>query len=92
MTLYHPRPRFVTLEPILVVDSIILNFTFSQVSQSVFCIVHISKYNVDFAVKEIMPSVVEPSFGVGRVMYSIFEHNFRMREGDEKRSVSFIIL
>ena len=35
-----------------------------------------------------MPSVVEPSFGIGRVMYTIFEHNFAVREGDEKRTVS----
>ncbi len=39
-------------------------------------------------VEEITPSVIEPSFGVGRIMYSIFEHNFRMREGDEQRTVS----
>ena len=36
-------------------------------------------------VEELTPSVVEPSFGIGRVMYSLFEHNFRMREGDEQR-------
>ena len=35
-----------------------------------------------------MPSVVEPSFGIGRIMYSIFEHNFKVREGDEQRTVS----
>ena len=38
-------------------------------------------------VKEIMPSVIEPSFGIGRIMYAIFEHNFRMRDGDEQRTV-----
>lgn len=43
-----------------------------------------------YAVEEIVPSVVEPSFGVGRVMYSIFEHNFRTREGDDQRTVSII--
>lgn len=39
------------------------------------------------AVEEFVPSVIEPSFGVGRVMYSVFEHNFKIREGDEQRSV-----
>ena len=39
-------------------------------------------------VEEIVPSVVEPSFGIGRIMYALFEHNFRMREGDEQRTVS----
>ncbi|KAI1293557.1 Glycine--tRNA ligase, mitochondrial 1 [Halotydeus destructor] len=37
-------------------------------------------------VKEIVPSVIEPSFGIGRVMYAIWEHNFRCREGDEQRN------
>jgi len=37
-------------------------------------------------VEEVVPSVIEPSFGIGRIMYSIFEHNFRQREGDEQRT------
>ncbi|XP_041778292.1 glycine--tRNA ligase [Anopheles merus] len=37
-------------------------------------------------VEEITPSVIEPSFGIGRIMYSLLEHSFRMREGDEQRS------
>lgn len=36
-------------------------------------------------VEEIVPSVIEPSFGIGRVMYSILEHNFQIREDDEQR-------
>jgi len=36
--------------------------------------------------EEIIPSVIEPSFGIGRVMYSILEHNFKVREGDEART------
>ncbi|XP_038111183.1 glycine--tRNA ligase [Culex quinquefasciatus] len=36
-------------------------------------------------VEEITPSVIEPSFGVGRIMYSLLEHSFQMREGDEQR-------
>lgn len=39
-------------------------------------------------VEEIIPSVIEPSFGIGRIMYSLFEHNFRIREADEARTVS----
>ena len=30
-------------------------------------------------VEEVVPSVIEPSFGIGRIMYSIFEHNFCQR-------------
>lgn len=37
-------------------------------------------------VEEITPSVIEPSFGIGRIMYSLLEHSFKMREGDEQRS------
>ena len=32
-------------------------------------------------VEEFGPSVIELSFGIGRVMYSLFEHNFKIREG-----------
>lgn len=37
-------------------------------------------------VEEFVPSVIEPSFGVGRVLYSLLEHNFKQREGDEQRN------
>lgn len=36
-------------------------------------------------VEEITPSVIEPSFGIGRIMYSLLEHRFQMRDGDEQR-------
>lgn len=38
-------------------------------------------------VEEIVPNVIEPSFGMGRIMYSIFEHLFRVHQGDEQRTV-----
>jgi glycyl-tRNA synthetase len=34
-----------------------------------------------------VPSVVEPSFGIGRVLYSLIEHSWYRREGDEARNV-----
>lgn len=37
--------------------------------------------------EEIVPNVIEPSFGIGRIMYSIFEHSFKIRKGDEQRTV-----
>ncbi|MCL4132603.1 UNVERIFIED_CONTAM: hypothetical protein GTU68_040039, partial [Idotea baltica] len=37
-------------------------------------------------VEEITPSVIEPSFGVGRVLYTLLEHSFRVREEDDKRT------
>ena len=41
-----------------------------------------------FVVEEIVPSVVEPSSVVGRIVYALLEHNFWMREGEEQRTVS----
>lgn len=33
-----------------------------------------------------VPSVIEPSFGIGRIVYCIFEHCFRMRSEDANRT------
>eukprot|EP00934_Nitzschia_sp_Nitz4_P002334 Nitzschia sp. Nitz4//scaffold81_size91200//78121//80580//NITZ4_005000-RA/size91200-augustus-gene-0.100-mRNA-1//-1//CDS//3329558752//2334//frame0 len=33
------------------------------------------------------PSVIEPSFGIGRILYSLLEHSFYVRESDEQRCV-----
>lgn len=33
------------------------------------------------------PSVIEPSFGMGRILYSLLEHSFYQRDGDEQRIV-----
>lgn len=32
------------------------------------------------------PSVIEPSFGIGRILYSLLEHSFDIREQDEQRT------
>lgn len=40
-----------------------------------------------FTVEEVVPSVIEPSFGIGRIMYAILEQNFHTRENDEQRTV-----
>ena len=34
-----------------------------------------------------VPSVIEPSFGIGRVLYAVLEHAFSQRNGDEQRCV-----
>lgn len=39
-------------------------------------------------VEELVPSVIEPSFGIGRILYGVLEHSFRQRENDEQRTVS----
>jgi len=38
-------------------------------------------------VQEYTPNVIEPSFGIGRILYSLMEHVFWTREGDEARGV-----
>ncbi|XP_060717864.1 glycine--tRNA ligase [Tachysurus vachellii] len=48
--------------------------------------VSIKRFQKTLHVEEITPNVIEPSFGIGRIMYSIFEHTFHVREGDEQRT------
>lgn len=40
----------------------------------------IKRYQKTVYVEEIVPSVIEPSFGIGRIMYAIWEHNFIVRD------------
>lgn len=39
-------------------------------------------------VEEVVPSVIEPSFGIGRILYAVLEHSFKQRKNDEQRTVS----
>ncbi|XP_042366547.1 glycine--tRNA ligase [Plectropomus leopardus] len=48
--------------------------------------VGVKRFQKTLHVEEIVPNVIEPSFGIGRIMYSIFEHSFRIRQGDEQRT------
>jgi len=36
---------------------------------------------------EYTPAVIEPSFGIGRILYGLLEHSYYLREGDEQRGV-----
>lgn len=47
--------------------------------------VSVKTYMKTVHVDEIIPSVIEPSFGIGRIMYSLLEHRFVEREGSERR-------
>lgn len=62
----------------LTIDGKIFNISKDMVS--------IRRYPKKVHVQEIVPSVIEPSFGIGRIMYSIWEHNFRIREESEERT------
>ncbi|TIB93831.1 glycyl-tRNA synthetase [Wallemia mellicola] len=37
--------------------------------------------------REFTPNVIEPSFGIGRILYALLEHSFYAREQDESRTV-----
>ncbi|CAJ0830384.1 14098_t:CDS:10 [Entrophospora sp. SA101] len=50
-------------------------------------LVTISRQTISEHVREYTPNVIEPSFGIGRILYSLIEHVFWTREGDEQRSV-----
>ena len=38
--------------------------------------------------REYIPNVIEPAFGIGRILYTLIEHVYWVREGSEERSVS----
>jgi glycyl-tRNA synthetase len=47
----------------------------------------IAKVTKKQATYEYIPNVIEPSFGIGRILYSLIEHNFWQRVEDEQRAV-----
>jgi len=49
--------------------------------------VKIEKVKKMVAGRAFTPGVIEPSFGLGRIMYCLFEHAFYWREDDEQRTV-----
>ncbi|KAM9307779.1 glycine--tRNA ligase [Gastrophryne carolinensis] len=48
--------------------------------------VTVKRFQKTIHVEEIVPNVIEPSFGLGRIMYTVFEHTFQVRQGDEQRT------
>ena len=40
--------------------------------------------------REYTPNVIEPAFGIGRILYSLLEHVYWSREGKEERGVCFV--
>ncbi|KAG8443517.1 hypothetical protein GDO86_012062 [Hymenochirus boettgeri] len=48
--------------------------------------VSVKRFQKTVHVEEIVPNVIEPSFGLGRILYTVFEHTFQVREGDEQRT------
>ena len=59
-------------------------------------LVAIEKHQKVIHTREFTPNVIEPSFGIGRIIYTLLEHSYWYREGTEKaagdtekRGVSF---
>ena len=48
--------------------------------------VEVKRHTKTVHVEEYVPNVIEPSFGIGRIIYCIMEHTFRQRAGDEQRT------
>lgn len=52
----------------------------------------LNSYSKTVHVEEIVPNVIEPSFGIGRIIYTLLEHTFKVREKDEQRTVNILFL
>lgn len=50
-------------------------------------LITIEKRTVKENIREYTPNVIEPSFGIGRVLYSLLEHSYWMRPEDSTRGV-----
>ncbi|GAA5872508.1 hypothetical protein JCM3774_006840 [Rhodotorula dairenensis] len=55
-----------------------------QVPASVFTI---TPTEIKEQVREFVPNVIEPSFGIGRILYSLLEHSYWARADDVNRAV-----
>ncbi|CAF4630119.1 unnamed protein product [Rotaria sp. Silwood1] len=53
-----------------------------NITKSIFTLETIEK---TVQVEEFIPSVIEPTFGFGRIMYTTLEHNFKIRPQDDQR-------
>jgi len=49
--------------------------------------VKFSSVRKNVAGKHVQPAVIEPAFGLGRILYCLLEHSFWAREADEQRKI-----
>ncbi|KAJ7220412.1 hypothetical protein C8J57DRAFT_1393548 [Mycena rebaudengoi] len=47
----------------------------------------IQRKTIKTSIREYTPNVIEPSFGIGRILYTLLEHSFWSREQDAERGV-----
>ncbi|KAJ3043385.1 Glycine--tRNA ligase 1, mitochondrial [Rhizophlyctis rosea] len=50
-------------------------------------LISITRKTKKVSVRNFVPNVIEPSFGIGRILYQLLEHSYYVREGDEQRAV-----
>ena len=50
-------------------------------------LIKIAKVKRTEHVREYIPNVIEPSFGIGRILYSVFEHQYWARKDEAERGV-----
>ncbi|KTW31550.1 glycine-tRNA ligase [Pneumocystis carinii B80] len=55
-----------------------------EIPSSLFTIEQVKK---TISVREYIPNVIEPSFGIGRILYSLIEHSYWIRSDDVDRCV-----
>ncbi|EMR08547.1 glycine-tRNA ligase [Pneumocystis murina B123] len=55
-----------------------------EIPSSLFTIEQVKK---TISVREYIPNVIEPSFGIGRILYSLIEHSYWIRSDDIDRCV-----
>ena len=48
--------------------------------------IKMEKYEQNLTEEKYCPNVIEPSFGIGRIVYCVMEHCFKKRENDAKRT------
>lgn len=51
-------------------------------------LLEITRTNLRLSGREFVPNVIEPSFGIGRILYSLLEHSYWSRPEDVDRRVS----
>ncbi|KAF8305073.1 glycine-tRNA ligase [Clavulina sp. PMI_390] len=49
--------------------------------------INIERRTIKQSVREFTPNVIEPSFGIGRILYALLEHSYWARESDINRGV-----
>lgn len=72
----------------ILLDVPVLESTCVEICQDLLAIVHKTK---TANTREYTPNVIEPSFGIGRILFALCEHNYWTRAsdgGDEARGVS----